>query len=154
MGFWGEKVNVSREAAAQQINIISSFSAEKRMKIALDFANLGVNRTRTWIKENNPSFSEHEITLEWVKLMYYERGEMQEETWKFYETTMKKKIRKHWATRFRKMMLENNWSYDDIAKMGNFKNGKVVEATISRGLPAFAKISVLTHESHQLNKVQ
>ena len=59
---------------------------------------------------------------------------------------MEKKIKKDWASRFRKMMRENNWEYDDVAKLGDFKNGKVIAATISRGLPAFAKLAVVVHE--------
>ena len=44
MEFWNHKVNVSREAAAMQIEVINTFPAEKRMKIALDFANLGISK--------------------------------------------------------------------------------------------------------------
>lgn len=147
MGFWNKKVNVSREAAQRQVAIISQFSSEKRMKIALDFANMGIRQTRIWIKKNNPNYSELEINLEFVRLMYYERGEMTEQEWYFYKTKMEEKIRKNWSDRFRKMMKERNWNYEDIALMGNFKSGKVIEATISRGLPSFAKISVLIHET-------
>jgi hypothetical protein len=46
-------------------------------------------------------------------------------------------------------MKDNQWSYEDIAKLGDFKTGKVIESTISRGLPSFAKLSVVIHE---LNK--
>jgi hypothetical protein len=28
------------------------------------------------------------------------------------------------------MMAAKNWTYDDVAKFGRFKNGKVVEATV------------------------
>lgn len=146
MDFWNNKVNVSKEAAKLQIAIINTFSSEKRMKIALDFANLSVDRSRNWIKELNPGFSELEVTLEWVRLMYYEKGEMTKDRWEFYKQEMEKKIRSHWSERFRKMMKENNWTYDDIAKMGNFKSGKVIEATVSRGLPSFAKLSVVIYE--------
>ena len=146
MDFWSNKVNVSKEAAQQQISIIKTFSSEKRMKIALDFANLGVNQTRDWIKKTNPSFSELEINLEWVRLMYYEKGEITETHWEFYRKHMEKKIRKDWSERFRRMMRENDWTYEDIAKMGSFKNGRVIEATISRGLPSFAKLSVVIYE--------
>ena len=146
MDFWNKKVNVSKEAAEQQIAIINTFSPEKRFKIALDFANMGVERTRQWIRETNPSFSELEVTLEWVRSIYYEKGEMTKSQWEFYKKVMDEKIKKDWSDRFRKMMRENNWTYDDIAKMGNFKSGKVIEATISRGLPSFAKLSVVIHE--------
>ena len=147
MEFWNNKVNVSKEAAQIQVSIINTFSAEKRMKIALDFANLGISRTRDWIKETHPTYTEQEVTLEFVRLIYYETGQMSEEIWQFYKKTMKQKIRKDWAQRFRNMMRENNWNYEDLARMGDFKSGKVLEATISRGLPSFAKLSVLIYES-------
>jgi len=117
------------------------------LKIALDFANMGIDRTRQWIKEQHPNYSELEISLEFVRLMYYEKGEMTEAKWIFYKTKMEEKIRRNWSDRFRKMMKDRNWNYEDIARMGDFKSGKVIEATISRGLPSFAKISVLIHEA-------
>lgn len=147
MEFWGKKINVTEEAARRQVAIINQFSSEKRMKIALDFANMGIDRTRQWIKERHPNYSELEVSLEFVRLMYYEKGEMTEEYWMFYKTKMGEKIRKNWSDRFRKMMKDRNWNYEDIARMGDFKSGKVIEATISRGLPSFAKISVLIHEA-------
>ena len=148
MEFWNHKVGVSKEAAAMQVAIINQFSSEKRLKIALDFANLGISRTREWIKEQNPSFSEMEVTLEFVRLMYYKTNEMPENQWQFYKKTMEERIKKDWANRFRQMMQEKNWTYEDVAKLGNFKNGKVIEATISRGLPAFARLAVVIYEQN------
>ena len=146
MDFWNHKVGVSKEAAAMQVAIIKTFSSEKRFKIALDFANMGIDQTRKWIKNNNPHFSDLEVTLEFVRLMYYETNEMTEEYWQFYKKTMEQKIKKDWSNRFRQMMKDNNWDYEDTAKLGNFKSGKVIEATISRGLPSFAKLAVVIYE--------
>jgi len=146
MEFWNHKINVSKEAATRQVEIINKLPSKKRMKIAMDFANMGVNRTRDWIKEINPNLSGLELNLAFVKIMYYENGTMTEDTWNFYKSKMEKKIKKDWVSRFRNMMQEKKWTYEDIAKMGNFKSGKVIEATISRGLPAFAKLSVRIHE--------
>lgn len=150
MDFWNKKINVSKEAAQLQVAIINTFSSEKRMRIALDFANLGVDQTRKWIKKNNPNFSELEITLEFVRLMSYEKGEITKLHWEFYKKEMEKKIKKNWSDRFRGMMKEKSWSYEDIAKMGNFKSGKVIEATISRGLPSFAKLAVVIFEQSRI----
>ena len=149
MEFWNHKVNVSKEAAEQQINIVNTFSPEKRIKIALNFANLGIKQTRDWILRSNPSYSELEVKLEFVRLMYYETGKMSKESWKHFQNLMEERIKKDWSNRFRRMMKENKWSYDDIAKMGNFKSGKVIEATISRGLPSFAKLSVVIYEQQR-----
>jgi len=146
MEFWNHKVNVSKEAAQQQISIINTFSSKKRMEIALSFANLGVNQTRDWIRKNHPSYSELEVKLEFVRLMYFEQGKMSEQSWEYFKVQMEGRIKKDWSARFRRMMIENNWTYEDIAKMGNFKSGKVIESTISRGLPSFAKLSVVIYE--------
>ena len=146
MEFWNHKVNVSKQAARIQVSILNSFSSEKRLKIALDFANMGIDQTRSWIKKNHPEFSDLEVTKEFVRIQYYETGQMNKATWDFFQKRMDKKINQDWAKRFRNMMKTQNLSYTDIAKMGGFKNAKVVEATISRGLPRFARVAVLLHE--------
>ena len=92
MEFWNKKVNVSKEAAELQVAIINTFSSEKRLKIAIDFANWGVNKTRQWIKEQQPTLSDLELNLEFVRLMYYEKGLMKDAEWLFFKTTMLKKI--------------------------------------------------------------
>jgi len=74
---------------------------------------------------------------------------MKEEHWQHYKTVMEAWIRKDWASRFRNMMTAKNWTYDDIAIYGRFKSGKVIEATISRGLPSFAKLAVVLFEQNQ-----
>ena len=148
MDFWNHKVNVSKQAAQQQIDIINTFPPEKRMKIALNFANLGIQQTRAWIKRSNPYFSDLEIKLEFVRLMYFKTGQMPEENWLFFKSKMEEKIKKDWTRRFRKMMQDNNWTYENIAKIGNFKSVNIIKSTISRGLPSFAKLAVLVHENN------
>jgi len=61
--------------------------------------NMSVDRTRNWIRENHPNYSELEVNLEWVRLMYFEQGEMSAEQWEFYKKEMDKKIRKDWSDR-------------------------------------------------------
>ncbi len=149
MDYWGKKIHITREAAARQVAIYTSFPPEKRFQIALDFANMAVDRTREWVKSQHPEFSEREITLEYVRLIHFESGDLPEKTWLFYKSQMEKLIRKEWADRFRAMMQAKGWTYDDVAKFGRFRNGKVVEATISRGLPAFARLAVVLFEQAQ-----
>lgn len=40
----------------------------------------------------------------------------------------------------------SDWGEGEFMPLGQFKNGKVIEATISRGLPSFAKLAVIIHE--------
>ena len=152
MDFWGKKVNVSMEAAARQVAIINSLPHERRLQIALEFTNMGFERTFEWIRSTHPEFSEWEVKLEFVRLMYYESGEMSEEHWQHVKSTYEEIIRKDWVARFKAMMATYEWSYEDVAKWGRFKNGKVIEATISRGLPSFAKLAVVVFEQQQKRK--
>ena len=110
MEFWNNIVNVSEEAARLQISIISNFDIDKKSKLAFEFSNFGIERTREWIKQNNPWYSVLEINLEFVKLTYYETGQMPESHWEFYKKAMLQKIKKDWITRFRKMMKEQKIS--------------------------------------------
>ena len=146
MDFWGKKIHVSEEAARMQVNIIRSFPEEKRLRIAEDFLIQGIEGTRSWIQSQNPEFSDLEVRLEFVRLMYYQTGEMKEAHWQHFKSIMEDRIRKDWAQRFRAMMKAKDWTYEDVAKWGRFSGGKVIEATISRGLPSFAKLAVVIYE--------
>ncbi|MDX2248993.1 MAG: hypothetical protein SF052_19555 [Bacteroidia bacterium] len=151
MDYWGKKVNVTEEAARRQIAIINGFSSEKRFKIALDFANMGIDQTFDWIRSRHPEYSELEVRLEFVHLIYYQTGKMKEDHWVYFKMLMEERIRKDWIIRFRNVMRAKNWTYDDVAKYGRFKNGQVIEATISRGLPSFAKLLVVLFEQTHFN---
>ena len=148
MEFWGNKINVSRESAEIQVAIYKNFTKEKRLSIALEFANFGVEGTKEWIAKRNPYASKLEINLEFVKIAYFDTGQMPELEWNFYKKIMKEKIKKDWIMRFRKMMKEVEITYDDLALIGGFKNGNVLKSTISRGIPNFAKVAVFIHEKN------
>ena len=121
MDFWGKVVNVSEEAARQQINITRAFSPEKKAKIASDFLSYGIQGTRNWIANKNPYFSDLEITLEFVRSQYYETGQMSEDHWEFFRKIMEKKIQKDWTVRFKRMLEELHLGYGEVAAMGGFK---------------------------------
>lgn len=149
MDFWNEKINVSEEAARLQVSIVSNFDPEKKSRIAFEFSNFGISQTRKWIKSQNPWYSDLEINLEFVRIMYYETGQISDQHWNFYKQVMVEKIKKDWIVRFRKMMEESQLTYQDISKMIGAKSDKSVKSTISRGLPAFAKLSVIIYEQNK-----
>lgn len=92
------------------------------------------------------------MTLAYVRMIHYERGALSEAQWQFYKDQMELRIRKEWAQRFRRMMTAKGWTYQEVARWGRFKSGKVVEATISRGLPSFAKLAVVLFEQALKNE--
>lgn len=139
---------MTEEAARQQVKIYSSLPGSKRMEIAASFFNFGVLGTRDWIKKQNPSFSELEVTLEFVR-MSYEAGEIEDWHWSHFQKIMQPKIRKDWANRFRAMMKAKGLDYAEVAKLAGFKSGDVVKATISRGLPHFARLAVVLWEGEE-----
>lgn len=149
MDYWGNKIHITEEAARRHVAIYASFPSEKRFKLALEFAEYGIQGTRDWIRKNHPEYSELEVRLEFIRLAYYETGKLSDSHWQHCQSVMTDKIRKDWAARFRQMMAAKNWTYDDVARWGRFKSGKVVEATISRGLPAFAKLAVVVFEGSE-----
>ncbi|MEM6395402.1 MAG: hypothetical protein AAF741_03580 [Bacteroidota bacterium] len=78
---------------------------------------------------------------------------MSEEHWNFFQQEMHKKIKQGWSKRFKQMMKGLNWTYEDVAKLGGFSSANSVKATISRGLPNFAKVAVLAYEAAAAEKV-
>jgi len=151
MDYWGKLENVTEEAATQQVAIYASFPGAKRMEIAVNFFNFGVLGTREWIKRENPSYSELEITLAFVKLSF-EAGEISQAHWDHFQQFMARKIRRDWAHRFRAMMKARGLDYEAVAKLAGFKNGQVVKATVTRGLPHFARLLVVLWEQEQVAK--
>jgi len=79
--------------------------------------------------------------------MSYEAGEMEDWQWEHFQSIMARKIRRNWANRFRAMMKANGLDYNEIAKLAGFKNGNVVKATVTRGMPHFARLLVLLWEA-------
>lgn len=150
MDFWGNKIDISEAVARRQVEIINQFSPEKRSKIAMDFANMGIQKTLSWIQKQHPEWNEWEVRLEFVRLMYYEKGGLSERHWQHVKKEMEKRAARDWTLRFRKMMEAKGWDYNEVARYGGFKSGKVIEATISRGLPSFAKLAVVLFEQAAL----
>ena len=68
-----------------------------------------------WIKKQNPSFSELEVTLEFVR-MSHEADKMEEWQWVHFQSIMASKIRRGWAQRFRAMTKAKNLVYNDLEK--------------------------------------
>lgn len=122
------------------------------MEIAASFFNFGVLGTRDWIKKENPSFSELEVTLAFVKLSYDE-GDIDKFHWDHFQQIMARKIRRDWAQRFRAMIKAKGLDYNDVARLGGFKNGQVVKATITRGLPHFARLLVVLWERGEFKEL-
>lgn len=90
--YWGKQIHVTKEAARRQVEIYTSFPVEKRMQIAAEFFDLGVNQTRAWIKREHPEFTETEITLEYVRLTHFLPGHMKPEHWAHFEKVMRQRI--------------------------------------------------------------
>jgi hypothetical protein len=80
--------------------------------------------------------------------MSYEAGEIEEWHWEHFQSIMASKIRRDWAKRFREMMKAKGLYYNEVAKLAGFKNGAVVKATVTRGLPHFARLLVVLWEEN------
>jgi hypothetical protein len=63
-----------------------------------------------------------------------------------FQSIMASKIRRDRAKRFRMKMKTRGLDYNEVAKLAGFKNGNVVKATVTRGLPHFARLLVLLWE--------
>lgn len=144
--FWGKKIDISEEVARRQVQMFQELPSEKRAQLTAEFFDLGITQTRRWIAQQHPEFGEREITLEYIRIVHYLPGHIDEAKWLHIERVIQEEIRQDWIRRFGRMMVLRGWTYEDVARYGRLKSAAVAKATISRGLPAFAKLAVLVFE--------
>lgn len=95
-------------------------------------------------KKENPFLSEPELLFRYIELTlkkYYS-----DEVFAFLKEQMAIRAEKAWKERFKAMKKELGWFYDDMAKFMGAKSGASLKASISRKLPAFAKLAICIFE--------
>lgn len=75
------------------------------------------------------------------------REEYTPEVFSFIKKKMQERAEEEWRRRFRKMKETLGWTYDDMARYMGASSGNSVKASVSRGLPAFAKLAVCVFEA-------
>lgn len=96
------------------------------------------------VLSENPFASEGEIILRFIELT--QQQDYAPEVFDHIRYTMRQRIEEEWRQRFRRMKRTLNWSYEDMASFMGAASGNALKSSVSRQLPAFAKLAVCVFE--------
>jgi len=122
----------------------SSLPDEQKVRFFLSGFDFVANRIRDEVKKENPFASEASVTLRFIEST--QKEDYPEEVMSFIRTQMSVRSEKEWKERFRKMKKALGWSYEEMAAFIGAKSGASLKASVSRKLPAFAKLAVCVFE--------
>ena len=92
------------------------------------------------------SYHPGKYELIWKFIEVTQKGEYPEETFAFIREQMQKRIEQEWKQRFSMMKNALGWTYEQMAQYMGASSGASLKASISRKVPAFAKLAICVYE--------
>lgn len=105
---------------------------------------LVVEKIKSDVKKDNPVATHAEITLRFIELNH--KDSLSPEVMAFIREKMLERAEEEWKQRFGAMKKDLGWTYDQMATYMGAASGNALKASISRQLPAFAKLAVCVFE--------
>ncbi len=139
-----DTINASRESELAHAEWYSKLPDERKAKMLCDLFQFGLETVKYNAKKENPALTEAELLLKYIDLNL--KDAYPPETFTFIRQKMLERAEEEWKQRFRAMKKELGWTYDDIATFIGAGSGNSVKASVSRKLPAFAKLAVCVYE--------
>jgi hypothetical protein len=144
-----EMINSSKESELAYARWYSQLPDERKAKMLCDLFQFGIETVKYNAKKENPFLTESELLLRYMELNLKE--EYPPETFAFIRKKMLERAEEEWKQRFRAMKKELGWTYDQLAKFMGAGSGDSVKASVSRKVPAFAKLAVCVFEALKTN---
>ena len=137
-------LNSSKESELAYAAWYAKLPDQRKAQMMSDMFSFGIESVKYNMKKENPFITESEALFKYIELNL--KDSYSPEVFAFIKKKMEEKAEEEWKQRFRKMKKEIGWSYEDMAKaMGGTSPG-AIKATVSRKLPAFAKMAVCLYE--------
>lgn len=143
-----ETLNASKETELAYSRWYSAQPDERKAKMLCDLFQFGIDTVRYNVRKENPFATEAEAMIRYIELNL--KDQFSEDVFMFIRQKMEERAEAEWKQRFKAMKKRMGWQYDDIARYMNAGSEDAVKASISRKLPAFAKLAVCIFE--QLGK--
>lgn len=142
-----ENVKASEAADFAYAQWYAGLPDERKAQFFLSGFKLVAEKIRQDVKKENPFSTEAEMVWRFIELTQKEA--YSEETFAFIRQKMQERVEEEWKQRFRAMKKQLNWTYAEIAEFMGAGSADAVKASISRKLPAFAKLAVCVFEQMQ-----
>ncbi len=137
-------INSNKESELAYARWYSQLPDERKARMLADFFEFGQETVKYNAKKENPFLTESELTLRYIELNL--KDDYTPEVFAFIQKKMRERAEQEWKKRFKIMKKTMGWSYEEIAKYMGASSRDSVKASISRQLPAFAKLAVCIFE--------
>ena len=139
-----ETINSSKEAEVAYANWYYQLPDERKAKLFSDLFQFGLDMVKYNAKKENPFITEAEQMMKYVD--HNLKDKFPPSSYDVIQKGYAKRSEIEWKERFRKMKKHLGWTFDDMAKYIGAESGNSVKASVSRKLPAFAKLAVCVFE--------
>ena len=139
-----ETLNAPKEAELAYARWYAAQPDARKAQMLCDLFQFGIDTVQYNARKENPLITEAEAMLRYMELNL--KDQFSEKQWDFIRRTMEKRADEEWKQRFKAMKKRLGWSYQDIALFIGAGSSDAVKASVSRKLPAFAKLAVCVFE--------
>lgn len=141
---YSKNVQASEAADFAYAQWYAQLPDERKAAFFRDGFRLVAEKIRHDALAENPFATEAEIILRFIELT--QQSDYPPEVFAHIRQTMQQRIEAEWKQRFRSMKHALGWSYQEMAAFIGAANGSSLKASVSRQLPAFAKLAVCVFE--------
>ena len=99
------------------------------------------------IEKENPFATEADILKSFVEMT--QKEDYPANVFSYIMEVYNKRSEQEWKQRFRHMKKALGWTYNDMARFIGAESGNSLKASVSRKLPAFAKLAVCVFEAQE-----
>ncbi len=122
-------------------------SNERKEKMVLSGYRFVSERIKNDVEKENPFATDADKLKVFVEST--QKQDYTPEIFAFILKGYNDRSEQEWKQRFRKMKKQLGWTYDDMARFIGAESGNSLKASVSRKLPAFAKLAVCVFEVMQ-----
>jgi len=141
---FSENVKASEAADFAYAQWYANLPDERKAQFFQSGYNLVAEKVRYDLNKENPFVTQAESVLRFIELT--QKDAYPPETFAFIREKMLERAEEEWKQRFRVMKKELGWTYEEMARFMGASSGDSLKASVSRKLPAFAKLAVCVFE--------
>ncbi len=145
---FSETTDALPDADLAYANWFSQLPDERKTRFFADMVDFGIESVKHNVRKNNPFSTEADALWRFMEL--HHKAETGPEVFDFMKEKMAERAELEWKARFRAMRREMGWSFDEMARFIGADSGNSLKSSVSRQVPAFAKLAVCVFE--QLKK--
>lgn len=139
-----DTLNSGKESELAYANWYAQLPDDRKARMMADMFQFGVDTVIYNARKNNPFMSNAEGLLHYMEATLKDRCD--EHTFSFITQKMEERAEEEWKRRFRQMKKKLGWDYEKMAAFMGGVSADALKASLSRKLPAFAKLAVCVFE--------